>query len=226
MKYLQSIKEKTQIGLQYVKEFAGTKSAHASKEFDDAEIKYKYLREKFTVFKDNVLELNKVLVTLGKSGTNLGDSYLSLDQNLDCSNTNFSSSCALFFKKAQEMTNDNTVKPIEDQVIKQIVELEKQLNDLEALNKERNQTRLLADAQLSNIRTLESDGKYQDLAKYQMEYNQTAGKLSQETSKYINEVRDLYQRRHVLFESTLQSFIGIMYNYIISINYEMVQMNL
>ena len=59
-----------------------------------------------------------------------------------------------------------------------------------------------------------------------MEYNQTAGKLSQETSKYINEVRDLYQRRHVLFESTLQSFIGIMYNYIISINYEMVQMNL
>lgn len=228
MKIFQSIKEKTQIGLQYVKEFTGTKSAHASKEFDDAEVRLRYLSQKFSEFKDNVRELSKVLAALGKSGAELGDAYLSMDQSLDCVNTNFSSACALFFKRAQESTDENTVKPMEDTVVRDIAEAEKRLVALEALGKERNQTRLLADAQLNNLRTLESAGKYQEMTKIQMEYNQTSGKLVQETGEYIRGVMEIYQKRHVLFESSLQTFIGIMYNYISSVmmNYQIVQDNL
>lgn len=203
------LKNKTRIGVQYLKEKAGVTQIEIDPAYQAAVERFLIMEERISQFFHDFQVLVSLLPKVTESGVDFSKSLLEATAKLEDEDLTLPRAFEQFFLTVDSLVKQEILPKCDEIVPAEVLWCKEKFEMLEKIKSERKQMQLLCDSTRDSLESLTKKGKPQEIAHLRIRYEERLRQLEEKTQLFVTEVDRVWDLRFTVMEVPLQKFIEL-----------------
>lgn len=211
--FFNNVKDKLDVGMQYVKEKVGISSTEVDEDYQTALTRLEILKDQVHKYLNDVNAIISIMPDICSSGTNLSQLLVSSNSKYGEHCRELAESFETFFTNIQRLVDEDILKQSQPAILQLLRQLQTDFNRLDELAKNQRSSQLLCNSLRDKIRSTSGNGSSSEAGEIRIKYESTKQLYIQQTEQFKNEVNTMWENRFNMLEVPLQEFVKITFSF-------------